>query len=289
MSKTEVPWASQVLRDIDWLIDSPSLISQPNSLQQTFQRKRSGLSVDLIREHFTEPPPHRVGQYSERLVHFWLTHVMNFQVVQRNYQVKDGKRTRGELDFIFRTTDGELIHWELAVKFYLFCGHTTCHDSHYIGPNTNDTFERKIDRLLKQQLPLGAEVFSELDRSEPFVKGRIFYHPNESNPPKAPSTLATDHLRGTWLRTDELDPYLLANKERTFRFLKKPFWLSRAISPDWENRYSGASLKENLAKHFEQSPHSLLVAVFPDSKGASVECERLFIVGSQWPKTAIPA
>lgn len=278
----------QALRDLAWSIESPSLIDSqslliPSPQQTDWESYREALSQTL---HST--PNHRVGKYFESLIHFWLEEVMSARIVAENLQIFEEGITKGELDFIFQKNDEDIIHWETAVKFYLYHESETVLGSHYIGPNTNDTFERKADRLFSYQLPLGKTQKLKIDRHEAHVKGRIFYHPNQNQPSELPTHLSHEHGRSTWIHSSNWLSYTENASQRFYQIIRKPFWLStnKLASPSFSQVFDSEAFYEKLKIHFHQSQHGLLVAAYDSDTTGALEQERLFIVDDQWPSTA---
>ncbi len=98
----------------------------------------------------------RLGQLIEKVVGDLLDKSSTYQLLYKNVQVLDGKRTIGELDFIIQekeTTD--IIHLELAYKFYLLDSHiSSTEKENWIGPNRKDTLVEKLVKLKTKQFPL---------------------------------------------------------------------------------------------------------------------------------------
>lgn len=96
----------------------------------------------------------RLGKLVERFVFHELNANDDFDIVAENIQIRDGKRTVGEMDALLMTKNGPL-HLEIIYKFYLFDpSGGACELSHWIGPNRKDSLVQKLDKLKKKQLPL---------------------------------------------------------------------------------------------------------------------------------------
>ena len=282
-----IAWDARAIKDLQWCIESPSLISsRPQSLEgggvSNWEYYRKPLASFL-----KTPPQHRVGKYFEALNQFWLEHICQVKLITQNHQVIEEGQTKGELDFVFQSKHNEIVHWETAVKFYLYHDSETSLGSHYIGPNTSDTFERKMERLFNKQLPLGAEAFPQTTRHEAQVRGRIFYHPHHSRPDQIPNHLSEEHRKGTWLKVGEWEKYMKSAPHEYFRILRKPYWLSEesydlGTAQDVHDR---RSFQKCLQEHFYISRHSLLVGAFKVEEQRLREIERFFIVENNWPKS----
>src|SRR6476620_12687001 len=69
----------------------------------------------------TSNAPKRLGRYFETLIGYWLSNQDFIKNLRMNVPVREGGKTLGEFDFLF--FDGlrnQMIHWEVAVKFYLY-------------------------------------------------------------------------------------------------------------------------------------------------------------------------
>lgn len=215
--------------------------------------------VEWLRDRQTR----QVGRYFEALVEFWLTEMRQVEMVERGLQVQEEKRTLGELDFVFRDAGGILTHWETAVKFYLH------HEGNFIGPNAADTLERKFTHLTEHQIQLGIKAIPEIQTSELFVKGRLYYHPGDPMPKSLPDYVNRNHLRGIWVRASELD-WLDSNK--TYQHLEKPHWFAESVQ---QTALSGSHTREFLAQHFKFSNHPIHLI---EEEGHFV-----FAVCNSWP------
>lgn len=277
---------SQHVRDLKWVITSPSLIKSPNkdTISSQFTNKLPIDEQDLA-SFLTQYTSFRVGTYFEGLVLYWLEKICNLNIIAKQLQVFEENRTVGEIDFVFEDEAGILNHWETAVKFYLHFPTENPTGSHFIGPNAVDTFEKKSQRLLEHQLPFSQKHFPEVTKREAFMKGTIFYHADESPPTQLPETMSADHLKGTWIRYSELSLLNDQNETHLFRILHKPYWLSPEVScfPS-EDLNSFAELKSQLDAHFLNSARPLLVSVLACQQTVYHEIDRIFIVAESWPE-----
>ena len=98
----------------------------------------------------------RLGHLVEKIVALLIRSSTNFNVLFENIQIIEDKKTIGELDFIIEEkSTKQLIHLELAYKFYLFDPALSL-DSicNWIGPNRNDSLKEKIEKVKNKQFPL---------------------------------------------------------------------------------------------------------------------------------------
>lgn len=96
--------------------------------------------------------PVRFGKRMELYMEGWLRQNRHFEVVSAGLQIKESGITLGELDYVLLDRDKkQIIHLELAVKFYLF---DAAHPKQWIGPNRNDSLVDKANKLKERQFPL---------------------------------------------------------------------------------------------------------------------------------------
>ena len=65
------------------------------------------VDVEHLEDFISKRPDRRVGHYFETLILYWLTHIVKVELIAHGQQIMDGKRTVGELDFLFRDRDGD--------------------------------------------------------------------------------------------------------------------------------------------------------------------------------------
>lgn len=106
--------------------------------------------------NFELPGNLRLGHLVEKSVAELIKCSNNYKLLFENIQILNGKKTIGELDFIIQeTTTNQLIHLELAYKFYLFAPSISSEQkNNWIGPNRNDSLVEKLDKLKQKQFPL---------------------------------------------------------------------------------------------------------------------------------------
>lgn len=286
------------MRDLNWVLNSADLLQTPGVAHVSVSES------DLARAHarlgsFLQEHGHRnefrVGRYFERLVQFYLQDVRQVEMIACGLQLQQERQTIGELDFVFRDEQGRMTHWETAVKFYLYFAGTSQCGSHLIGPDPRDSFEKKVRRLFEHQLPLGARQFPEVVEQKAFVKGRIFYHPEQTTTETLPEELAPDHLRGAWIYCRELDRLddiasRMSCVDIRAKLLNKPFWLApEQISSEEFSESAGPTimpihrLKQELRQHFRDSSRPRLVSLLRRKSGTWQESERVFVVPESWP------
>lgn len=305
----------QECRDLIWAVNSPSLLADNSCSLATVEAVDWSLvDPDEVVTFVRQEPTHRVGRYFERLLYFYLSRVRRVDIIASGLQIRDDSRTIGELDFVFQDEESResgrqpaslLTHWESAAKFYLWIPNRTVEGSHLIGPNAADTFERKVNRLLQHQLPLGqtqqaaeelrkareacdsSTVVGGVERveSQAFVRGRIFYPAHfdgirsDLTQCAHPCQLSSDHLRGVWIKESQLD-VLEGLPFDWFAFVEKPYWLA----PPARFNLSAAMVIDQLRSHFRRSRFPRLLACCTSSVlSCDVDTRHVFVAPDEWP------
>lgn len=119
----------------------------------TFNLSELELAADL---EFQLPTNIRLGHLAEKIVSEAIKSSSNYQVLLENVQIIEDKKTIGEIDFILKDLNtSQLIHMELAYKFYLFDPNLSSEPiNNWIGPNRNDSLKEKLEKLKRKQFPL---------------------------------------------------------------------------------------------------------------------------------------
>lgn len=96
-----------------------------------------------------------LGSRVERFFEFYIKESKRYDLIKNNIQIINNKHTLGELDFIiYDKKTKKYVHVEHVYKFYLYDDSIKNEIDRFIGPNKNDTFLKKIDKLKNKQLPL---------------------------------------------------------------------------------------------------------------------------------------
>lgn len=265
----------QLAADLAWAINSNSLItcdaSDPFSIDpDVIDRADLG---KFIQDRLC----YRVGRYFESLVLYWLTRIRSVKLIAHQHQVIRSGKTVGEIDFLFEDEEGEFVHLETAVKFFLQPKPTHPQCDLWVGPNAKDRLDLKLERLFNHQLRLCEKRFPQPTKRAALVKGRLFVPFGHTTKAKRPAMTSSQHLGGRWLHKSELS--LLDGDEESPRFelLAKPFWLTAA-------GHRPLTFKQLIDAMSPARPGSIrsasMVAVL-DSAGR--ESERLIVVDDNWP------
>ena len=120
---------------------------------QNFNLSELNLVTEL---DFQLPTNIRLGHLAEKIVSELIKSSTNYEVLYENVQLIEDKRTIGEIDFIIKNKyTQQLIHMELAYKFYLFDPKISSKTiNNWIGPNRNDSLKQKLDKVRNSQFSL---------------------------------------------------------------------------------------------------------------------------------------
>ena len=154
----------------------------------------------------------RIGRYAERLLEFYLTHGPEHKLSAAHVPLRSVVNgtvvTHGELDFLLTDAyahelNGQYLHWELAVKFFLCTATTdTATPADFIGPNGVETLAHKWHKLFANQLTrsrshaLPAPWCAQAWQPQAFTRGWMFYRWNSPVPQCA--ALHAAHGKGWW-------------------------------------------------------------------------------------------
>ncbi len=169
----------------------------------------------------------RIGRYAECLLEFYLTHGPQHRLaaahVPLRSEVNGLKVTHGELDFLLSNAQGQRLHWELAVKFFL-CTATgdTATPADFIGPNGVETLAHKWHKLFARQLthkppaPWNAHTW----QSQALTRGWMFYRWGSAVPYCA--ALHADHCKAWWMDWADMDQL----PEGQYAHLQRLHWMA---------------------------------------------------------------
>lgn len=196
--------------ELHWLLDAAPLLRLPDhcedggSLLRDAAQAQPALVQTAAEALARQPRSKRLGEHFENLVAALIQHSDHLDLVARNLTLREHGRTLGELDLLVREhASGELVHWELALKFYLGLGE----GRGWPGPNPRDQLAIKARHLYEVQLPRAAQpgAMAQLraaghviHRRALLTHGRLFY-PHPAFCP-APSQADPAHQRGLWWR-----------------------------------------------------------------------------------------
>jgi uncharacterized protein len=204
---------------LHWLLLSPPLLvpgEQQGTLVQWSQAQCESITQWLnalraddaaLQAWMAGRAERRLGRYAEHLLEFYLTHGPQHLLVASHIPLRrevDGLQvTQGELDFLLTDAQGQRLHWELAVKFFM-CTATgdVATPEDFIGPNGVETLAQKWHKLFARQLthmppaPWDAHAW----QPQAFTRGWMFYRWGHAVP--RCEALHPEHGKGWWLDID---------------------------------------------------------------------------------------
>ena len=296
MVKNSVEFEHQSVRDLAWALCSPPLISNlsascvwPESkwYEQIFEQSLPWLlAVDedpvQLEKLLAAQKDRRLGKYFETLWYFWLCHNPRYQVIEHNLQIIIDGETLGEIDFIvLDKVMKKIMHWEVAVKFYLGVGDTS-EMSNWHGPNLRDRLDIKVDHLLHRQSVISRDQRVaqwlkqrglQVDSCAVILKGRLYY-PWQQNA-ASPEKCCADHLRSRWLNTEQFAQAF--DEKQCFWPLINSGWMERIPTLCVKKSYNKKALYETVSNKSIRLPLRLVLY------NSSHTRDRLFLVGLEWP------
>lgn len=277
------------VRDLYWAINSSSLISTAELTHWqdhtsffiqhlSLLDKQPEPLIDWLSKGLPSHRPPRLGQYFERLWHYYFHHHPNYQLIAHNLQIKSAEKiTLGELDLVVKDRQRDcLMHIELAVKFYLALNHLFRAEltpfeniEAYIGPGLKDRLVDKYLHTFKHQLPLSSSpavkaMLIHIDEVHAIFKGRLFQPWVKMNSDQP-----------AWLfqhQFNDLPDNLL------YQTLARSAW----FAPKYLSNPTLAPMTEQLELFLERPIQ--IAAIDRLNKG---EIKRLFVVPNDWEDRAI--
>lgn len=211
----------------------------------------------------------RLGHLAEKVVSGLIKSSSNYKVLYENIQVIEEKTTIGEIDFILENLiSKQLIHVELAYKFYLFDPNISTEAvNNWIGPNRNDSLIDRLEKLKKKQFPLlhhkaAKTVLNNIDIDEVsqalclLVSLFIPYEYKGSFNP-----VYKKAIKGYYLNFENFSA--LNNAEKTYHIPSKKEW---GIEPSENNtwtHYNG--IEEQIKTHLKEKQAPLIWQKIKDS------------------------
>lgn len=306
MTQQIFQYKHQCVRDLAWVIASPSLIinTQPKFLDKQFFESEHEKFVPFLNKLDDDPSPlinhiesrntRLLGKYFECLVEFWLMNSADKELLAANIQVEENKNTIGEIDFIYRDlTSNEVIHLEAAGKFYMAHENKSDWDN-FIGPNANDNLGRKLDKLLTDQITItqngsAKELLNDLGINETITpavifKGYIFYHADYLFGEKfvMPESSEPLHRKGWWIRQSEKGKFFTVNKQ--WLVLERAKWISPVCGNGYGEVLSTTRLIDKLNSYFADNTYPLIIVEVDQANDTLIEKTRGFVVSDEWPR-----
>ncbi len=206
----------QHLAALRWLLLSPPLVLAPDATTQlavfsALEREAIATwltSLDQDSSPLTEwmgkHSEVRIGRYAESLLAFYLRygplHRLAAAHVPIRSEVNGLNITHGELDYLLTNAQGQRLHWELAVKFFLCTSKAdTATPLDFLGPNGVETLAQKWHKLFAKQLkhappqPWNAHTW----QPQAFTRGWMFYRWGSAVP--SCEALHVEHCKAWWI------------------------------------------------------------------------------------------
>ena len=238
---------------------------------QTFNLSELNLETDL---KFQLPVNLRLGHLVERIVSELIKSSTNYDVLHENVQLMEEKNTIGEIDFIIEEKNTkQVIHMELAYKFYLFDPSISTEIiNNWIGPNRNDSLIMKLKKTKRKQFPLlyhnsAKSKFNNIDIGE--VSQALCLLVSLFIPYEYKDNFVTSYqkaVKGYYLNLDTFNR--LDNSSKTYYVpLKKEWGIEPSENEVWTDfngieKHIGNSIKEKQAPLVWQKHEGSYAAFF---------------------------
>jgi len=300
-------YKNQFVRDLAWVIGSPPILKNSNQLfleQEFFENEYKKFVSHLneldknpqqLIEHINNGNTHLLGKYFESLVEYWLKLSPGKKLLAHNLQVFKGRNTVGEYDFIYRDNkNNKVYHLECAGKFYIAHKNTSDH-SNFIGPNTTDNLESKLNKIFNEQILLSktdagidALLLEDINQEinpKIFFKGYLFYYADLffSNSYVIPKDSNPDHPKGWWIYAKDID-YFLSQRDSKWTVVQRSNWISKVITFDTSLVLSDKELANKMKVYFSNNTYPLLISESKENnENYFEEISRGFVVHDSWP------
>lgn len=226
---------------------------------------------------------HFLGSYFETLFSFAIAHFSSLKVVAEHEQVIQDGKTLGEVDMLVETPAGELIQFEVAIKFYL--ERLDLYPDHWVGPNKNDSLRKKVTRARSHQLQilqtqpgkdlLHSFAFGREASASLLIFGRLYLALNQ---PSKISKLCDTVGFGGWLALSNvasLFPHFSHVVELT-----KPHWLTNPNMTRDSSLFTAQCIYK-WRDLFLKDARPLHICLWSESKG-SMSSRFIFVVPDNW-------
>jgi len=236
--QTGSPIKVNLQHDLNWLLQSQPLMAATPEVDN-FQPQDAFHQTHISTTHvhtYPAQPAYRLGKQFEDCVSDLLKSSSTHDIIARNIVIQTAARTLGELDIIYQNSRAQIVHLELAIKFYLLNKDGT-QLMDFVGPAGHDRLDLKWDRLRQHQLPLSQTIpvidFLQQQRlakptcQQLLLTGILFYaYKNWQSTLIGSIGLNPNHHRGWWLEHHELAQLKpIRGLERSFIVLPKWHWI----------------------------------------------------------------
>lgn len=301
--------ASAHLAALRWLLLSPPLVVVPPGARAQLASftdvERAGIAqwLDSLQANpsnllawMQAKPEVRIGRYAESLLEFYLLHAPAHAAssmplhrllaahVPLRSAINGLKVTQGELDFLLTNAQGQHLHWELAVKFFL-CTATgnVATPTDFIGPNGVETLAHKWHKLFARQLthtppaPWSTQPW----QPQAFTRGWMFYRWGVAVP--RCDALHPQHGQGWWVDVAEMH----AVPNALYAYLPRLHWMAPLASVEQLGPQAVVLARDAMAVHLRalwasgvRSTDAHMVVQLGEcgvSLGGACEVQRFFV------------
>lgn len=213
----------------------------------------------------------RLGKMVERFFSSVVKSNPRFRLLIENFQIIKEGITLGEIDFLIEDLQNqEILHVELVHKFYLFKPESKKIEArHFVGPNLNDSLEKKLSKLKEKQFPIVYDSYCQkllqqkgIDlkslKQKLLFTGSLYLNFKEKRPIEL---LNNKCIQGVWMNLSEFRE--IHQEENQYQIPNKLDWLSDPkVCLDWmepvsfwncleseiENKYSPMIWKKSKDK-----------------------------------------
>lgn len=307
MTTMNAQFTAPAVRHLTWCLLSPAItqlnIAESLSVDETSELMfwLNSLEQDPseLNAYIQHRNHHLLGSYFECLWAFYFEFGPNNHLIADHFQVTDEKRTLGELDALASLNKHDT-HIELAVKFYLLQPHHSGEETHHwVGPQSRDRLDIKIQTLNEKQFPFlqhPATINALKKHSLPCLykqalafKGYLF--PQYQTSYALPENSKTSLHHASWIYSSDALQTLLAHNDKPLHWslLPKHEWLGPFFTNDEKEIMTTGQAFQQVTDHFypkdtEESPYALmLVNMIKHDGDGYLEQQRFFIVHDQWP------
>ncbi|MDN3649892.1 DUF1853 family protein [Reinekea marina] len=259
-----------ILNDLRWVTQAPSLLKPHIQIWPSHQFDADSLIANISEQQIQaliDARQRKLGGYFEQLVFTLFSLNDEYQVLAFNQVIDHQGRTLGEMDLLLEHSGGDIIHLELALKFYLWAESTRPSELNWVGAGLTDFFALKLARLAHHQLRLPNLAIAngswpklpKPNRSMLWIPGRLYLPKNkrlcqtETQFTDAPWQINPEALTSYWSETTQPKPYLALVKgdwlqgvpthaERAMRRFQLPMQFAQAnhapifiLPNNWQN------------------------------------------------------
>lgn len=230
----------------------------------------------------------RLGHYAERLLAFYFKH--EGMLFGHGIQVHNEKlETIGEFDYLLYS-GSELLHLELATKFYLFFQESSAQHPPNVydclGPNLNDTLGAKMQKILLRQLTLSQHeaarklITQKIVSAKALIKGWLFYRITDKDQ-SGIQGVSPKHCMGFWWTLEEFEHLAIPSA----LVLERLHWMAPAQTEPNDVMDKGMVV-EYLQRHFVGDTTPVMVAIMRRNGELMQEFCRGMVVANNWPEKA---